>query len=299
MDLGIDLVEIPRRFSILADAVFGEHRRARLRHDLLNLPVDDDYPFDVELRMLVWSGIVNGPMLDVGANTGIYSAALQSQAGAREQYLFEPLPLLAAQLRRNFPHATVLNVAISDKTGFETIRVPMIDGRPVDTRATLNHHSEDRQNGEFSMQCELLTLDAAVSRLRLCEIGFVKIDVEGHELEVLRGASRVMRDFRPLVLIEIEVRHHQFPIQRIFEELLHNGYRGYFFRVEPPQVARLDEFDPEKDQNLGFHRARLFLKYVNNFFFVPMEREAAFLLSATSFIRDLQRSASIHDRERR
>jgi FkbM family methyltransferase len=42
-------------------------------------------------------------------------------------------------------------------------------------------------------------------------VGFIKIDVEGHELAVINGATTLLTTQRPLLLIEIEARHHRLP----------------------------------------------------------------------------------------
>jgi FkbM family methyltransferase len=269
-------------------SILENYRKTQLRRAVMRLPIDESFPFDLELRMLATTDLVSGPMLDIGANTGIYSAVLEKKAGANGLYLFEPLPSIAALLKQRFPHSSVFNMALSDRVGRTRIRVPLIDGRPVDTRATLNSHIEHRQSGELAIPCELSTVDAVVSGLGLTHISFMKIDVEGHELQVLRGAEQALDKYKPLVLIEVESRHHTFPLQRIFDEVLKHGYQGYFIRIDPYELTALKHFDAEKDQELQLHRSRLFLKYLNNFFFVPIERGPLFVRTATAFLNKLR-----------
>jgi hypothetical protein len=182
----------------------------------------------------------------------------------------------------------VINVALSDRAGTATIRVPLIDGRAVSTRATLNRHVEEHQTGEQAIEVELATLDSVVERLGLARVGFMKIDVEGHELSVLRGAGNVLAQARPLVLLEAEARHHDFPIQTVFDEVLRHGYVGYFIRTDSLELESLDRFDVARDQDIEHHRARAFLRYLNNFFFTPAERADAFVTTVTGFLRTLR-----------
>ena len=111
----------------LFGARLAEKEKADLRRRLMDLPLGPDYPFDLEAKLLRSIGI-RPAMLDVGANTGIYSAALEDLVGAGELYLFEPLEHLQRQLRQRFRKARVLGLALSDAEGTGNIRVPYIDG---------------------------------------------------------------------------------------------------------------------------------------------------------------------------
>jgi len=207
------------------DAVVYQRRKPELRGRLMDLPLTPDYPFPVEAKLLRAVGV--GPaMLDVGANTGIFSALLEDVVGPDNVYLFEPLHHLCVRLRRRFRRARVFNLALSNETGTRTMRVPYIDGKRVDYRATLGSHSEPNQTGSDEIAVQVVPLDSVVADLSLDSVGFVKIDVEGHEHTVLDGATETIDRFQPLLLVEIEARHHTFPIAEIFARLEDRGYRG-------------------------------------------------------------------------
>jgi hypothetical protein len=100
-------------------------------------------------------------------------------------------------------------------------------------------------------------------------VGFIKIDVEGHEEGVLNGARKTLERERPALLIEIEDRHNPGGLGRICALL--TGYEGYFFaqgRRRP-----LSDFDPEIHQRPedldSAYEARRQSPYVNNFLFLP------------------------------
>ena len=156
-----------------------------------------------------WARRNPGLAIDVGANTGYY--ALLAALSAREGRVlaFEPDRVVLARLetnirlneleRRVFAHAT----ALSDHTGLATLYVPSQEHGVIDTSSSLeptfaNAHSELRQ-------VDVTTLDGFLRQTRYSSaaVTLLKIDVEGHEAAVLRGAIETIRRWRPAIFIEI------------------------------------------------------------------------------------------------
>jgi hypothetical protein len=77
-----------------------------------------------------------------------------------------------------------------------------------------------------TLEVDVIPLD----HLRLEDVGLIKIDVEGAELGVLEGAGETISRCRPLMMIEIEQRHHSRPIESVFAEILARGYRAACLR---------------------------------------------------------------------
>jgi FkbM family methyltransferase len=201
--------------------------------------------------------------VDAGAHLGLYThAALARQVRV---VAVEPHPRLAQNLRRLFaPDVTVLNLAMSDQTGQTTMYLPVQDGRELDARGAL----EEAANQGYALQqmeVETTTLDA----LGLKDVGAIKIDVEGHELAVLRGGQQLLRRDRPSLLVEVEERHHPGGSHAVFRFLEEREYQGYFFWRDA--LWPLAVFEPER------HQARQHAKqphgsrspdYAANFLFV-------------------------------
>jgi Methyltransferase FkbM domain len=108
--------------------------------------------------------------------------------------------------------------------------------------------------------------------LRLGDVGLVKIDVEGHELAVLRGATDTLARNRAAVMVEAEERHHPNAVTAITELLTGLGYEGYLDTGDGRRPV--EEFDPARHQNpanIGGHEDGWAAHglYVNNFVFVP------------------------------
>jgi hypothetical protein len=81
--------------------------------------------------------------------------------------------------------------------------------------------------GQVRVDVEVDTLDGLVERAGLTRLDFVKIDVEGGELAVLRGGGNAIDEFRPTLLVEIEDRHtsrYQHTAADVVTELTKRGY---------------------------------------------------------------------------
>jgi len=196
--------------------------------------------------------------VDVGANRGIFTYALSLHA--RSVTAYEPNPLLAERVRAlAFDRVDVRQKALSSRAGFADLRIPLVDGRALDTRASF--HLGDAE-GEL-VRVPLARLDDE----GLEDVGFMKIDVEGHEDDVLRGATTLLARHRPVLLVEIEQRFSSRPIVETFRLVESLGYRGAF--LSGGALVPLVRFDVERDQ-LRYLPNVLHDDYVNNFVFRPL-----------------------------
>jgi len=195
--------------------------------------------------------------VDVGAWWGPWTAALARRCP--EVHSFEPQPQLAAQLRTWVPSNVVVHeTAVGDRSGTAELNRP--DDRPgTDGLATLRPMS--------STDSETVTVPlATIDSLDLGDVGFMKIDVEGLELAALTGAAVTIERSKPRLMIEIEQRHLDEPMETVFDWLHERAYRGLFLRSK--SWHRIDTFDVERDQTAHIDRPKS-AAYVNAFLFVP------------------------------
>jgi len=187
--------------------------------------------------------------VDVGASRGLYAGRLAELCPW--VHGVEPQPRLVAELRRKLPRNTTIHaVALSDQPGEAVLRIP-----PDDGRASLEPHN--------AVAGDRLTVPVArLDELVEQPVGFMKIDVEGHELAVLRGAERILRADRPVLLIESEALHHPAAPFNLFEHLGERGYAGWF--LWQGERLAVERFVLDIHQRLDCNPA-----YANNFVFEP------------------------------
>jgi FkbM family methyltransferase len=167
------------------------------------------------LRRVVNPGSV---CIDVGAAAGLYTMALSRLCGRSGRvHSVEPLPFANFQLARLLSAWQAINVcrhavALGAQPGRDIMHVPLGRYGLVTGRSFLDGSAAGPDpNVEFANQISVAvtvdTLDALCSREGIDRLQFVKIDVEGAELQVLEGGKAIIDALRPVMLVEIEARH--------------------------------------------------------------------------------------------
>lgn len=185
-------------------------------------------------------------VVDIGANWGLYTARFARLVGPRGQVdAFEPHPehtRALGSLGRRRPHVAVHFVALSDSPGSAELHVPVVDGRRVTALGSLAPPDAHVEHEVTTVP--VLRLDDVMAARR--PPSFVKCDVEGLELQALRGGEATLRRSLPALLVEIEQRHQSRPIGETFRYLAGLGYAGWYF--SPGGLMPLEQFDVERDQ---------------------------------------------------
>ncbi len=182
--------------------------------------------YEPEMKLLDLLCARDRTSVDVGAKLGMYTYRLLRHS--RDVVAFEPIPLLSRMLTTVFSGRAVRIEprALSDAAGQVTMRIPYGSNGEVKLgRSTIeaaNALAHDDVARIEEIEVEVTTLDACA----VADVGFIKIDVEGHELAVLRGATRTISRDRPTLLIEANDRHHPGAVANVRELLTGLGYRG-------------------------------------------------------------------------
>jgi FkbM family methyltransferase len=200
--------------------------------------------------------------LDIGAALGAYTWPLSRLC--TDCIAFEPNPDQAAYLRRALgSRARVENVALSDRNGAVELVVPLGRGDEQAGQATIAPGTWLEGRPVRRVLVLMHTLDS----FSLPSVGFIKLDVEGHELAVLHGGSSLLAKDKPVILVELEERFHTGNIARVQELLTSLGYRGlYLDRGRLHDIVRFDPSLHQRIENWGSHSV-----YINNFIFIAHE----------------------------
>jgi FkbM family methyltransferase len=195
----------------------------------------------------------------------------------------EPLPNAFSELQRRLAEShkpvKLMNVALSDRPGTFTLRVPELDnGRTVWEWASLvkDFDSLRRQHPEIigvrSFDVPVVTLDS----VDLPTVRAIKVDAEGAEQEVLRGARNVLTTMRPIVSVELEERHRTgctYAVPAFMDGL---GYEcvfqidDHFIPFAQFDRARMQRGSPSPASH------EYSTPYVNCFYFLPSEQPELF-----------------------
>jgi FkbM family methyltransferase len=211
--------------------------------------------------------IPNGSVtVDVGAHYGLYTRRLSQLSG--RVHAFEPSHKVARLLRRtSAPNVSVHEIALSDRVGEADLFIPRGQDEPVYGLASLEPRQASPEQAVVSTKVATARLDAVVRE----DVAFVKIDVEGHELNVLNGAVDLLEHSQPVFLVEAEDRHRQHATRLLFEFFARRSYRGYFIRNGFPCSVERFRVEELQDESVllpdGGRRDGKY--YVNNFFFFP------------------------------
>jgi FkbM family methyltransferase len=142
--------------------------------------------------------------LDDGANRGEWAKAVLDHKADAIIYCFEILPSIAKTLREAFlshPNVHVYEHGLSSLTQ----NVDVFWNHKWDTASSISPRLEDPlfvNSNVTTLTCKVDTGDAVLKRLAMPRIDFLKIDVEGHEIEVLSGFEKTLQtpELRPQVI---------------------------------------------------------------------------------------------------
>lgn len=161
----------------------------------------------------------NTVFVDLGANIGSHSHCMQLLANPSKIVMVEPLPCNWEVARLNNPKAVVIKAACSDSIGLADFIVPPDEQKGSGRLKEINcEESLIYGKNSSSIKVAKIKLDD----IHCGEIGALKIDVEGAELECLKGASESIKKYRPLLWLEI---HKDSPRKALILDFLQSyGY---------------------------------------------------------------------------
>jgi FkbM family methyltransferase len=176
-----------------------------------------------ELGMLQCLILPGSTTIDVGANVGDFTRRLAELSKGGLVIAFEPqsLPRLVLSVTsfvRRRANIIVLPFALGAPNGsgdgLVVLKVPVKSNRNIGIGLAHIGDEADLAN-RFQIKRELVSLyalDTIMAHINCAPVSLIKIDVEGGELEVLRGAEGLLRQHKPAILCEIDNREGRFGI---------------------------------------------------------------------------------------
>ena len=223
----------------------------------------------------------NSVFIDVGANVGAYLYTLENHLKPENIYAFEPNQQLFKRLKRLFPKVNLLSFALSDVSTIAEFKIPVINGEKVHTRGTLQTSIKEKNEEKTILQkVEVKPLDdlvfdevyieqdrnAQTNKFNLKKLDFIKIDVEGNEMHTLRGAKKTIEKFKPILMVEMEQRHHKENLWTLISEIADWGYSVNFLdrKTLQPKLLTEDFLNQQNPDNVKNYK-----DYINNIIFLP------------------------------
>lgn len=203
-----------------------------------------------------------GVALDVGANLGFYSFGLKSHF--KTIHAFEPIIKLLKFLEENKSINIVTHgIACSDSSGQANIYVPELENITDYAYAGLDVNLRYKSHHAIEIQKE--TIDS----FSFENVDLIKIDVEGHELNVIKGAHQTIDRCKPLILAELENRHRNDAVGSFGNYLSELGYAGFF--LVDDQLQSISKFDSIYNQYIDSNNNPV-QPYINNFIFIHISK---------------------------
>lgn len=199
-------------------------------------------------------------MVDVGAHIGSFFHEVSEHQPSARIIAVEAIPKKVELLRRKFPAVEIHSCALGEAEGTATFYVNTV----ASGFSSLGRPSDEMRSQVVEIEVPVRRLDDLVSSR---EVDLIKIDVEGAELGVLRGAGRLFGESRPTVLFESGPTGDDglnYPKEDLWGWFAERDYAV----LVPNRLAHLDD-GLSRD---GFVESHLYPRRTTNYFAVPRER---------------------------
>lgn len=208
----------------------GELAGAKL---LLDMQTEKDYwlgTYEMNLQQAIQDWALPGMVAyDVGANIGYVSLLLAKRVGENGQvFSFEPLSGNQERLQKNIALNPGLNIrliprAVADNAGETTFLV-----HASGAMGKLQGSSGKNAEYENKIEVETISLDDFVYKEKNASPNLIKIDIEGGEVRALKGMPRLLKQAKPILLIEL---HGHQAVKVTWNILRAANYNLYFMRA--------------------------------------------------------------------
>lgn len=224
------------------------------------------YSIDESTSIKVWEelSMVSSTIIDIGANTGIFTLVAKSVNPNAKVIAFEPITRIYEKLLKNIYinkyDAAAFDIGISNFDGEQEIYDFPDIKNPYSASLDPQLSNEISTRSQFDLKKTLIStnkLDSFINEIRIKELTntLIKIDVEQHEPFVLEGMKNMMQELNPIILIEILNNE----IGDAVSEFIQNYNYNYFKIIEGKGIKKISLIESS-----GTHQERNFLLVPNN-----------------------------------
>ncbi len=171
--------------------------------------------------------------IDVGVYRGVHSYEMSKYSN--HVHSFEPNPIIFNELNECLPqiiqNISLYNCALSEKSEKKILKIPIRNSESDKSNyeeyykmglATIHEKNTFENYDEFEINSKKLDEFNFEKR-----ISFIKIDVEGHEIEVLAGSKELIKKSKPTLMVEIEEKHSKRSLKESISYVCSLGYRAF------------------------------------------------------------------------
>jgi FkbM family methyltransferase len=203
------------------------------------------------------SPIGNSVAIDVGSNDGTSMTMIRKIHPKIPIHTFDPIVV-----PKNLPDRVSFHqIALSDQSSKLPLHIPTIGNETLTQYASSDQKKILTQLvGDFGISprdVHFEYVESQSERLDSLQLSpyFIKVDVEGHELEVIRGSIETIQTFKPILLIELQSLENYQQMRNLLQSM-------NYFNLEWPSKGR------EKD----FHQEGLYSRKRNNYVWLPRDQ---------------------------
>ena len=184
-------------------------------------------------------------VIDIGARDGNWFDKINKTSNFKEAHLFEPIPDIAESTQikfQNNPRITVHNIALSDVNSLLEFYIDTKSG----AWSGLKKHQHFNSKRYKTINVNVKTVDS----FNFKNIGLIKIDSEGNELNIIKGAIDTIKNYKPIIYFEcadIHMVNYNYTSDDIFDLLISLQYNLYnldFRKINKTQLKNYAKDTP-------------------------------------------------------
>ncbi|MBL7929427.1 MAG: FkbM family methyltransferase [Bacteroidia bacterium] len=174
----------------------------------------------------IWIGLCNDAevIFDIGANTGCYALIAKTINRSSQIYAFEPMDSIFKKLSHNVKlnshNISLHKLALSDFTGKAKIFPTSLD-HVYSVSVNKNLFVNEKV---YEEEIDVIRLEDFIEHHKINKIDVMKLDVETHEPQVLKGMGKYLKQFMPDMIIEIQSNELGYEIENLLSGLQYEFY---------------------------------------------------------------------------